>query len=142
MGVAMRKQFLAMMVLFSVAFGFGGAVAADSASGSEFIGTWNGTWEGSGGSGRFDLTLTKGADGKVEGGVSVGSDTGDYVAKFISVSFNGNAMTARYSYTPDEQADIAVTATFEGKVAKGTWSMVPKGEDTAMATGTWTVTKK
>ena len=138
----MRKQILATIAMLAVTFGFGQAVAADSASGSEYVGTWVGTWEGAGGAGRFELTLTKGADGKVTGGVSVGQDTGDYVAKFTSVAFNGNALTARYSYTPDEQADIAVTAAFEGNVAKGAWTMVPKGQDTAMANGTWTVTKK
>ena len=138
----MRKLFikvcgmLALGVYASVA-----AIAADT-EGAQYIGTWSGTWEGGGAAGRFDLTLTKGANGKIEGGVSVGQDTGDYVAKFVSVSFNGNALTARYSYTPDEQADIAVTATFEGNVAKGAWTMVPKGQDTAMAAGTWTVTKK
>ena len=139
----MRRQFLMMAAMLAlVGIGISGAVAADSASGAEYVGVWTGTWEGGGGSGRFDLTLTKGTDGKVEGGVSVGSDTGDYVAQFVSLSFAGNQLTARYSYTPDEQADIAVTATFEGKVATGTWSMVPKGQDTAMANGTWTVTKK
>ena len=138
----MRKYVLAMtavLAVFGVSVGL--AIAADSA-GAEYVGVWNGTWEGAGGAGRFDLTLEKGADGKVTGGVSVGADAGDYVAKFTAISFAGNQLTARYSYTPDEQADIAVTATFEGKVAKGTWAMVPKGQDQAMANGTWTVTKK
>lgn len=138
----MRKYFVAMtavLAVFGVSFGL--AIAADSA-GSENAGVWKGTWEGAGGSGRFDLTLEKGADGKLSGGVSVGADAGDYVAKFTALSFEGNKLTGRYSYTPDAQADIAVTATFEGNVAKGTWAMVPKGEDQAMANGTWTVTKK
>jgi hypothetical protein len=74
--------------------------------------------------------------------VIVGQDTGDYVDKFVSLSFEGNKLTARYAYTPDEQADITVVATFEGKDAKGAWNMVPKGQDTAMASGTWTVVKK
>jgi hypothetical protein len=138
----MRRQFLAMSAVLAFGVCFGIATAADSPSGAEFIGTWKGTWEGGGGTGRFDLTLAAGADGKVSGGVSVGSDAGDYVAKFVSLSFSGNSLTARYSYPPDEQGDIALTATFDGKVAKGTWSLVPKGQDTAMANGTWTVTKK
>jgi hypothetical protein len=138
----MRRQFLAMIGMVAVlGAGVGISSAADS-GGKEYVGTWVGTWEGAGGAGRFELTLAAGADGKVTGGVSVGQDTGDYVAKFVSVSFEGNKLTARYSYTPDEQADIAVTATFEGKNAKGAWNMVPKGQETAMASGTWTVTKK
>jgi hypothetical protein len=140
----MRKYLWAMtavLAVFGVSFGL--AIAADSA-GSENAGVWKGTWEGAGGAGRFDLTLDKGADGKVTGGVSVGADAGDYVSKFTALSFDGNKLTARYAYTPDEQADIAVTATFEGNVAKGTWAMVPKGQgqDQALANGTWTVTKK
>jgi len=138
----MRKYLLAMTAFFaafSVCVGL--AMAADSA-GAEYAGAYGGTWEGAGGAGRFDLTLTKGTDGAMSGGVSVGADTGDYVAKFVALSFAGNKLTARYSYTPDEQADIALTATFEGNVAKGTWALVPKGQEQAMANGTWTVTKK
>jgi hypothetical protein len=138
----MRKYSLAMVtVLAAFSLWFGLAIAADSA-GAEYAGAYGGTWEGAGGAGRFDLTLTKGADGTLSGGVSVGADAGDYVAKFVALSFAGNKLTARYSYTPDEQADIAITATFEGNVVKGTWAMVPKGQEQAMANGTWTVTKK
>jgi hypothetical protein len=139
----MRRKLLAMTAVLAV-FGICGglAIAAESANGKEYIGTWNGTWEGGGAGGRFDLTLAVGADGKLTGGVSVGQDTGDYTAQFVAVSIEGNKLTARYSFPPDEQADIKTTATFDGKTAKGVWELVPKGQDTAMAAGTWTVTKK
>ena len=48
--------------------------AAASVDGQQYAGTWNGNWEGAGSSGRFDLTIQVGADGKLGGGVSVGSD--------------------------------------------------------------------
>lgn len=116
-------------------------VLAFAANGSEYAGSWKGNWEGMGGAGRFDLTITTEADGKVTGGVSVGADTGDYTAKFVSLTITGNKLVARYSYPPEEQLDIAVTATFEDGKATGTWSMVPKGQDTSMGNGTWTVKK-
>jgi len=115
------------------------AIAQDAAS---FLGLWNGSWEGGGGAGRFDLTVERGADGKLSGGVSVGQDTGDYVAKFVTVAIEGGELKARYSYTPDEQADIVLAGKAEGGALSGSWSMVQKGQDTALAQGTWTVKKK
>ena len=118
-----------------------GAVALAQADISAFTGTWNGTWEG-GGTGRFDLTIEKGGDGQPAGGVSVGTDQGDYTAKFKQLSFEGQNMKGRYEYTPDPQADIIVTGTFNGAAAEGTWSLVQKDGDQAFAAGTWKVAKK
>jgi hypothetical protein len=115
--------------------------AAQPASGEQYVGKWSGTWEGSG-SGRFELILERGPDGAVTGGVDVGSDVGNYVAEFKALAFDGNKMTGRYVYPLDEQADIALTATFEGGQARGTWSLVPKDQDMPLANGTWNVSKK
>jgi hypothetical protein len=129
-------------VLVSLSVGMATLVLAADSDAKQYVGTWKGTWEGGGASGRFDLTLTQGADGKLSGGVSVGSDTGDYESKFSSVAITGNKLTAKYDYTPDAQAEIALTATLEAANAKGTWSMLPKGQATELASGTWTVAKK
>lgn len=118
-----------------------GAVALAQADISAFTGTWNGTWEG-GGTGRFDLTIEKGGDGQPAGGVSVGTDQGDYTAKFKQLSFEGQNMKARYEFPPDPQADIIVTGVFNGGAAEGTWSLVPKDGDQSFAAGTWKVAKK
>ena len=108
---------------------------------ASYVGNWSGSWEGGGGTGRFDLKLNR--DGTaLSGGVSVGSDQGDYEATFTSVAIDGNKLTARYDYTPDPQAEIVLSATFDGNAAKGTWGMVPKGQNTPGLEGTWTVTKK
>jgi hypothetical protein len=115
--------------------------AAQPGGGEQYVGRWTGTWEGSG-SGRFEVILDRGSDGNVTGGVDVGSDVGDYKATFKTLAFDGNKMIARYVYPLDEQADIALTATFEGGQAKGTWSLVPKDQDMALANGTWNVAKK
>ena len=116
--------------------------AAKPADGEQYAGPWVGTWEGGGGSGKFDLTLERGADGALTGGVSVGTDQGDYTAKFTSLSFAGNKMTAKYIYPPDEQGEIALTAIFDGAAATGSWELGAKGGGAAMAAGTWTVKKK
>ena len=118
-----------------------GAVAVAQSDFSAFVGTYGGTWEG-GGTGRFDLTIEKGSDGKLAGGVSVGTDQGDYTAKFKELSFDGQDMKARYEFPLDGQADVAITGKFAGAAAEGTWSLVAKGGDQSFAGGTWKVTKK
>jgi hypothetical protein len=118
-----------------------GAVAAAQSDIAAFVGTWGGTWEG-GGTGRFDLTIERGSDGQPAGGVSVGTDQGDYTAKFKELSFDGPNMKARYEFPLDTQADIMVDGTFSGASAAGNWSLVPKGGDQVFAGGTWKVAKK
>ena len=118
-----------------------GAVAVAGSDIAAFVGTYNGTWEG-GGTGRFDLTIEKAGDGQPAGGVSVGTDQGDYTAKFKELSFDGQNMKARYEFPLDAQADVAITGKFDGGAAEGTWSLVAKGGDQSFAGGTWKVQKK
>src|SRR4029453_15155867 len=118
-----------------------GVVAVAQSDIAAFVGTWNGSWEG-GGTGRFDLTIEKGSDGQPAGGVSVGTEQGDYTAKFKELSFDGQNMKARYEFPPPAQAHGAVTGKFGGGAAEGTWSLVAKGGDQSFAGGTWKVTKK
>jgi len=72
----------------------------------------------------------------------VGTDQGDYAAKFKELSFDGQTMKARYEFPLDSQADVAVTGTFNGASAEGSWTLVAKGGDQAFAGGTWKVQKK
>jgi hypothetical protein len=132
----MRKQWFAAAALALL-----GAVAVAQTDIAAFVGTWNGTWEG-GGSGRFDLTIEPGSDGTPAGGVSVGTEQGDYTAKFKELSFDGQNMKARYEFPLDAQADVKVTGTFNGGSAEGTWDLVAKGGDQSFAGGTWKVAKK
>jgi hypothetical protein len=105
-----------------------------------FIGTWNGTWEGAGSSGGFELTLEKGKDGPVTGRVTVTQP--DYKATFKTLSFDGKKMTATYDFPPDPSGEVALTAVFDGETAKGTWSAREKSTGDEVASGTWTVTRK
>jgi len=118
-----------------------GAVAVAQSDIAAFVGAYGGTWEG-GGTGRFDLTIEKGSDGQPAGGVSVGTEQGDYTAKFKELSFDGQNMKARYEFPLDAQADVAITGKFDGGAAAGTWSLVARGGDQSFAGGTWKVTKK
>jgi hypothetical protein len=132
---SMRKRWLA------AALALLGAVAVAQTDSAAFVGTWNGTWEG-GGTGRFDLTIERNGDGQPAGGVSVGTEQGDYTAKFKELSFDGQNMQARYEFPLDGQADVTVTGTFNGGSAEGTWNLVAKGGDQSFAGGTWKVAKK
>jgi hypothetical protein len=115
--------------------------AAMSADDNPYVGTWAGTWEG-GGSGRFDLTIERDAAGALSGGVSVGTDQGDYVAKFKELSFDGGKMKAKYDFPLDAQAEVAISGAFAAADAQGQWQLQPQGQDQPFAGGTWTVKKK
>ena len=91
-------------------------------------GTWKGTWEGAGAGGRFDLTFAKGGDGKLAASVSVGSDMGDYNAKFSTVTVTGEKLEGAYDYPPDPQGEVTITGSFDAKNATGTWSLGAKGQ--------------
>jgi hypothetical protein len=140
----MRNRFVTIVVIAALAAitaaaqGGGGAAAP----GEQFVGTWSGTWDGAGSGGGFELTLEKDKDKNVvTGRVSV---TGEptYKATFTSLSFDGTKMTAKYDFPADERAEVLLSAAFDGKTAKGTWSLREKGTTTEAASGGWTVTQK
>ena len=136
----MRKRSFVWIWLFL----FGAVCSAAQgagATGEQFVGTWTGTWEGDGSpGGGFELTLEKGKEGAVAGGVSV---TGEptYKATFNTVSFDGNKMSAKYDIPTMEGVEVVLTAVFEGASATGTWSAREKGGN-EVATGGWKVAKK
>jgi len=109
-------------------------------SGSQFAGTWSGRWDADGANGGFELTIES-KENSLSGSVSV---TGEptYKATLKKLAFDGNKMNAAYDFTPDEQAEVILAATFEGDAAKGTWSLRGKADGTEVARGTWSVTKK
>ena len=140
----MRKNPSIWSVLFVVA-----AIAVASAQrGTEgppqpeqLRGTWSGTWDGAGSGGGFELTLEQAKDGPLTGKVAVTGEPA-YKATLRSLVFDGKRMTAKYDFTPDDSAEVALAGTFEGNKATGTWSLAAKGTDNAVASGTWTVNKK
>ena len=110
-----------------------------SSTGEEFVGVWSGKWEGAGASGGFELTLEKIKDG-VAGKVSV---TGEptYQAAFKKLSFDGKKMSAAYDFPPNEEGEVVLAVTFDGKKASGSWTLRAKaGGD--FASGTVDVTRQ
>jgi len=129
-----------MLAIICAAGQFGVASAAD---GDQYVGTWKGTWEGAGAGGRFDMTFIKGSDGKLAASVSVGTEMGDYNAKFSTVTVTGDKLTGAYDYPPDPQGEVTITGSFDPKNAIGTWSLAAKGQSGGQAiAGTWKVTKQ
>ena len=116
---------------------------AAAAEGDQYVGTWKGTWEGAGAGGRFDMTFARGSDGKLAASVSVGTDMGDYNAKFSKVSVTGDKLAGAYDYPPDPQGEVIITGSFDPKNATGTWSLGAKGQPGGQAiAGTWKVSKQ
>src|SRR5437868_3150170 len=92
-----------------------------SPAAESFTGTWSGSWDGAGSGGGFELTLEREKDKPLSGKVSVTGEPA-YTATLKTVSFEGKKMAARYDFTPDENAEVVLAATFEGNTATGTWS--------------------
>ena len=109
-------------------------------SGDSYVGTWAGTWDGSG-TGQFELTLDK-KEGAPAGRVDVSTDGGNYTAELKAVVVEGNQITAKYDFPLDPSAEVVMKATFAERSAKGTWSLRPKGQEAELAGGTFTVTRK
>ena len=114
-------------------------VAAVAQSGQ--TGAWSGTWDGSG-SGTFELTLDRSKEGTPVGRVAVTTDGGNYNADLKAIAFDGSKMTAKYDFPLDGGSEVVMSASFESRDAKGTWSLRPKGQDTELAGGSFTLTKK
>jgi hypothetical protein len=135
------RRLLTAFVLACGVLGIAAGGRAQSTTVDQYFGTYAGTWDGSG-TGTFELTLAKGADGAAGGKVSVTTDGGNYDAELKAIAFDGGKMTAKYDFPLDPSAEVVVAATFDGGTAKGTWSLHAKGQTDEIAGGTWTVTKK
>lgn len=129
-----------LLVSMWAAAQIGVALAAD---GDQYVGAWKGTWEGAGAGGRFDMTFARGSDGKIAASVSVGTEMGDYNAKFTSVTVAADKLAGAYDYPPDPQGEVTIAGSFDAKNATGTWSLGAKGQPGGQAiAGTWKVTKQ
>jgi hypothetical protein len=137
-----RTLAVAAVLVLAGLWNTGRVGVASAADGDQYVGTWKGTWEGAGAGGRFDLALARGADGKLAASVSVGADSGDYTAKFSTVTLSGDKLAGAYDYPPDPQGEVTITGAFDPKNATGTWSLGAKGQPGGQAiAGTWKVSK-
>jgi len=140
----MRKSIsITLAVLFSLCIcSRASAEHFQASADKQFTGAWAGTWEGGGGGGKIEVTIVKDEAGKFTGKVAVSTDGGDYTANLKSLAFEGNKMTAKYDFPPDEQGEVVLTATFDDASLKGGWSLRSKSDSTEMISGTWTASRK
>jgi hypothetical protein len=89
------------------------------------------------------MTFARGSNGELTAAVAVGTDMGDYNAKFSKLAFVSDKFTGAYDYPPDVQGEVIIAGSFDPKNATGTWSLGAKGQPGgAMAAGTWKVSKQ
>jgi len=131
-----RQVSVGLVVLLGLVFGIGLRLHAAA----DYTGVWTGKWDGSG-SGDFVLTLEKTADGTLGGKVAV---TGEptYRATLKKVTFDGPQMSALYDFPPDDRAEVALSATFTGDHAKGTWVVRAKDGTATVASGGFNVVRR
>jgi hypothetical protein len=109
--------------------------------GDAFVGTWEGTWTG-GSSGKLEMTISKGAGGKLSGSISPKPDQGDgYTVPFKTVEVVSGKLTTKCE-DPNGEVEITLTGSAEGKSVKGTYNVRQKGDGSEVESGTWTATKK
>jgi hypothetical protein len=142
----MRNQFKSAAWLLFASICVGWMVAPSrAADGDQYLGAWSGTWAGPDSSGRFQLNLERGSDGKLTGSIAVAQDGdggSDYTAKLKNAAFAGDKFTAAYE-PPDGQSEINMHGTFGSKGGDGEWSLGAKDQPSspAVASGTWKITK-
>lgn len=136
-----RRLVWIWLLLFGVLCSASQRGSEGTPTGEQFVGTWTGSWDTSGSGGGFELTLEKGKDGVLGGGVSI---TGEptYKATLNALSFDGSKMSAKYDFPAAEGAEVVLSAIFEGSRATGTWSLREKASGSEAASGGWVVTKK
>jgi hypothetical protein len=130
------------IVALLVVIGMGRVHAAEAdKKGDAFLGAWSGTWTG-GSDGSFEMTISKGTDGKLAGSITPSPNNGEtYSADFQTVVVEDQKLTATFD-SPDGAAVVTMTGALEGGAAKGTYGVREKQQGTEVESGTWTVKKK
>lgn len=106
-----------------------------------FLGTWSGSWTG-GSEGSLELTISKGADGKLAGSITPSPSNGDsFTATFTSVTVEDQKLTATFD-SPDGGAEATLTGTLGEGAAQGAYSLKEKSQGSVVETGSWTARKK
>jgi hypothetical protein len=133
-------------ILVSVLLVAGMVAAAQAQSQSKdkadgFVGTWAGSWTG-GSEGTLELTISKGADGRLGGSITPSPASGDtFTATFKTVSIAEGQLTATFD-SPDGGAEATLTGGLEAGAAKGAYTLKEKSQGSVVETGTWTAKRK
>ena len=141
----MRRQFLYSLLVVVMVARFSYARQAEnkktSSDGAAAVGTWNGTWQG-GSSGKFEMTITRGPDGKLTGSLSAHPSEGDgYTTSFKSVDVTGGKLTLKLG-DPQDEVEITIQGALDPAAMKGSYSVRSKGQGEEVDGGTWEAKKK
>src|SRR5215470_17128152 len=102
----MRKRLFGTLILLSICLVVV-AQAQKDATEKNLVGSWSGAWSG-GSNGVFELTITKGADGKMGGSITPKPEGGEsYTATFSSVVQAGNKVTLKLT-DPGGEVEITI----------------------------------
>jgi hypothetical protein len=131
-----RTIFVSLIVLI-----FGCFAYAQSKSENDPVGTWSGTWSG-GSTGKFEMTITKDANGKLSATLTAKPDEGDgFTGPFKSVEANGPKLTMKFE-APDGESEATLQAVIEGSTLKGDYSIRAKANGEEVDKGTFTASRK
>jgi len=133
----MRKTiFVSLIVLV-----FGCLAYAQSKSDGGAAGTWSGTWTG-GSTGKFEMTITKDANGKLAATLTTKPDDGEgWTGSFKSVEANGAKLMMKIDF-PDGEAEASLQAVIEGATLKGDYAIRVKANGEEVDKGTFTASRK
>jgi hypothetical protein len=136
----MRKSLFVMLPLLCFCLA-GLAQAPKDAGEKNWVGAWVGTWTG-GSTGSFEMTITKGADGKLGGSITPKPEGGEsYTVPFTSVVLADNKATLKLD-PPGGEVGVTLEATVDGTALKGTYSVRTKADGNEVDQGAITANKK
>ncbi len=117
------------------------AFAAQSKSGANAAGTWTGAWTG-GSSGKFEITIKRGAGGKLTATLTASPDQGEgYTVPFKSVEASGSKLTLIFD-DPSGAIEGTLQAVIAGSSIKGDYSIRNKASGEEAEKGTFTGARK
>src|SRR5262245_15772877 len=136
----MSKRLIVMLSLLCF-FLAGLAQAQRTAGEKNLLGAWTGSWTG-GSNGSFEMTITKGGDGKLGGSVTPKPEGGEsYTVSLKSVALEDGKVTIKMD-DPNGEVEITLAATLDGAALKGTYSLRVKADGDEVETGKITERKK
>ncbi|MBS1790142.1 MAG: hypothetical protein JST85_20630 [Acidobacteria bacterium] len=136
----MRKRFFVLLSLFCFCL-IGSALAGQSASEKNLVGSWSGSWTGDS-NGTFEMTITKNADGKLGGTITPKPDGGEsYTTPLTAVVLADGKATIKLA-DPAGEVEVTLVATFDGSALNGTYSVRQKADGNEVDKGSLKATKK
>ena len=140
----MRRQFSysLLVVLLVGCFSYARQAETGKTAGDGSVaGTWSGSWQGAN-TGTFEMTITKGADGKLGGSLTAKPADGDgYTTKFKSVDVTGGKLTVKVE-DPDGEVEITIEGMLDPTAMKGSFSVRSKAQGEQVDGGTWQAKRK